>query len=278
MTDDFTQASRENWNKVAEGWEQSADFVARNFVPIQSWLMDHLDPRPGETVLELGAGPGDAGFEAARRIGSDGLLISSDLSPAMVEAAQRRARRLGVDNADFRVMDAQRIDLDDDSVDGIVHRCGPMLLPDPTASFAAARRVLRSGGRYTAAVWAKADVNPWLAMMAATVPPHPDHASFDPAGPGGPYSLADPEMFERRLLDAGFTDVSIEEVDSPMKANDFDELWLMPSKLGGTATAIKQMTRDELAAAKDRLREAAETHRDGDGYVLGATALCALAR
>ncbi|MDQ3425532.1 MAG: methyltransferase domain-containing protein, partial [Actinomycetota bacterium] len=67
--------------------------------------MTLLAPVPGETVLELAAGPGDTGFLAAAVLGSAGLLLSSDVAPEMVDAARRRADELGVENVEFRVED-----------------------------------------------------------------------------------------------------------------------------------------------------------------------------
>jgi ubiquinone/menaquinone biosynthesis C-methylase UbiE len=75
-----------------------------------------LDPQPGQTILELGAGRGETGFAAARLIGHSGRLISTDLPPAMVEVAKRRGEELGIENAEFRVVDAEHIDLETASV------------------------------------------------------------------------------------------------------------------------------------------------------------------
>ena len=49
-----------------------------------------LRPREGDTLLELAAGVGDTGFEAAEILGESGRLITSDFSPAMLDAARRR--------------------------------------------------------------------------------------------------------------------------------------------------------------------------------------------
>jgi ubiquinone/menaquinone biosynthesis C-methylase UbiE len=65
----------------------------------------------------------------------------------MVEVARRRAEELGLANVEPRVLDAERMDLDDSSVDGIVCRFGYMLMADPAAALAESRRVLREGGR-----------------------------------------------------------------------------------------------------------------------------------
>ena len=87
-------------------------------------MVRELRPQEGDTVLELAAEVGETGFEAAASIGEAGRLITSDLSPAMLKAARRRGGELGVTNVDYRIMDAERIALDDDSVDGVLCRFG----------------------------------------------------------------------------------------------------------------------------------------------------------
>ena len=63
----------------------------------------------------------------------------------MVAVARRRAEELGVQNAEFRVLDAERMDLATDSVGGVLCRWAYMLMIDPPAAFAETRRVLRPG-------------------------------------------------------------------------------------------------------------------------------------
>jgi ubiquinone/menaquinone biosynthesis C-methylase UbiE len=58
--DEYRDASLRIWEEMAAGWEGE-------------WLVDALDPQPGDTVLELAAGVGDTGFAAARRLGAEGL-------------------------------------------------------------------------------------------------------------------------------------------------------------------------------------------------------------
>ena len=122
-------------------------------------------PRTGDTVLELAAGAGDTGFEAAAIVGERGRLISTDFSPAMLEAARRRGAELGVGNVEYRVIDAERIELDDDSVDGVLCRFGYMLMADPAAALAETRRVLRPGGRLALAVWGAPERNPFFGII-----------------------------------------------------------------------------------------------------------------
>ena len=138
----------------------------------------------GETLLELGCGAGDTGFDAAALTGDGGRLISSDISTAMLDVARRRGAERGVLNVDYRLLDAERIELGDDTVDGVICRYAYMLVADPAAALAETRRVLRPGGRVVLAVWGDPERNPFFAALgmsfvrAGHVPPP------DPQAPG----------------------------------------------------------------------------------------------
>src|SRR5262249_59354578 len=120
---------------------------------VSGWLGGRLDPQPGQTILDLAAGTGETGFLAAPRLGPEGRLITSDLSPAMLEAAERVAVELGVTNAEFRVLDGERIELPNASVDGVVSRFGYVLRGDSPRGPAGGRRVGRRGRGGAFAAW-----------------------------------------------------------------------------------------------------------------------------
>ena len=82
----------------------------------------------------------------------------------MVDVARRNGEARGLSNVEYRVLDAERMDLDDDSVDGVVCRWGYMLMADPAAALGETRRVLRDGGPLAFAVWMTPDRNPWAAV------------------------------------------------------------------------------------------------------------------
>ena len=103
-----------------------------NTQAVGEWLVRALDlPGAGDTVLELSPRvSGDTGFQAARRVGDAGRVLITDFAPAMVAVARRRAAELDITNAEFRVLDAERMDLATDSVDDVVCRWGYMLMID----------------------------------------------------------------------------------------------------------------------------------------------------
>ena len=154
---------------IAPTWEQRRADVEEVATPGPGMDAARASPARRNTVLELAAGVGETGFEAAAIVGEAGRLITSDFSPAMLEAARRRGAELGVANADYRIIDGERIELDDDSVDGVLCRFGYMLMPDSAAAFAETRRVLRPGGRLALAVWGALERNPFFAIIGITL-------------------------------------------------------------------------------------------------------------
>ena len=264
--------------QIAPTWAKRRAEVEKASAPVREWLLAALDPAPGQTLLELAAGVGDTGFDAAGRISPGGRLITSDFSPTMLEGARRRAAELGVGNVEFRVLDAQQIALDDDCVDGVVCRYAYMLMPDPAAAFAETRRVLRSGGRAAFAVWAAMERNPWLAIAGMSLgrrglmPPPPP-----PPAPG-PFSLASPELVEGMLHAAGFTEVRFDEVGVTFAIDDAQHyLGLIGDTAGPFGLAIQALGAADRAAVVSDVDEALRSFSvEGDGYELPGVALCAV--
>ena len=264
------------WSTATPGWERNAELVAGTTEPVSTWILEHVRPEPGHTVLELGAGPGDFAFRLARAVGPTGCVISTDFVPAMVDVARRRAASRGVSNIEFRVMDAQEITVDDASVDVVVHRFGPMLLPDPERSARHVHRVLRPGGRYATVVWGGADANPMFPLFGRALV----KLGFLTAGPptDDEVDVADPLVTRSVLEGAGFGEPTVDEVELTIGFASFDELWVMPSEIAGpVAERLRALDRADLERAKDAIRVAAEPFRRGDGYALPALAVCACA-
>ena len=106
-----------------------------------------LDPKPGETVLDLGSGAGFDAFLAARKVGPSGRVIGVDMTPAMVERARANAVKSGLGNVEFLDGRLEALPVEDASVDAITSNCVINLVPDKAQVFREAARVLRPGGR-----------------------------------------------------------------------------------------------------------------------------------
>src|SRR5437660_10244282 len=122
----------------------------------------------------------------------------------MVAAARRESERLGLANVEHREMDAERMDLDEDSVDGVLCRWGYMLMADPAAALAETRRVLRDGGRLACCVVGTAEGNPWSSLPAGLLVDG-GHLPAPQPGVPGIHALADPQRLAAMISAAGFT-------------------------------------------------------------------------
>ncbi|HVW19076.1 MAG TPA: methyltransferase domain-containing protein [Solirubrobacteraceae bacterium] len=276
--EDFRAASREQWEGAAAGWGARRATFQAAAEPVSAWMVDALDPQPGETVLELAAGPGDTGLLAAARIAPGGRLISTDGAEAMVEVARARAAELGVENAEFRQMEAEWIDLGAASVDGVLCRYGYMLLADPEAALRETRRVLRPGGRVALAAWDAPERNPWMSTIGAELVAQ--GLSEPPAsGAPGPFSFSAPGRIEELLDAAGFAEWRVDAVDHGFAAASFDDWWEFQYDQSPT---LRAQLADATPEQRDALYEGvaarvARFARDDGSLWLPARTLVALA-
>jgi SAM-dependent methyltransferase len=103
--------------------------------------------RPGETVLDLGAGAGIDCFLAAQKVGPTGKIIGVDMTPEMVSKARENALKVGVKNVEFRLGEIEHLPVADSSVDIVISNCVINLIPDKKAVFQEVFRALKPGGR-----------------------------------------------------------------------------------------------------------------------------------
>jgi SAM-dependent methyltransferase len=272
-------ASRELWETAARGWESEREQMWQWSRSVGEGLVEMAAPAPGESVLEIAAGPGDTGFLAAQLIGAEGRLLSTDRSQQMLAAAQRRAAELGITNAEFRVVDAERMDLESGSFDVALCRWAYMLMADPAAAMSETRRVLRPGGRLALAVWGPRDRNPWNALVTDTLVSHgltppPDPSSREP----GMYRLSDRGELERLVRAAGFEQVELRDLPVAHPFSTPQEYWETTARISPTlGDALRSAAPEAAAAALRDFSERCEAYRTDGGYDLPGLSLGVLA-
>jgi ubiquinone/menaquinone biosynthesis C-methylase UbiE len=281
MNTDTTGARRRELREVAEqiapSWERRRPEIEAAAAPVRRWLVAALDVPPDATLLELAAGMGDTGFEAARRLGPGGHLITSDLSEGMLAGARRRAAALGLERVDLRRVDAEHIDLPDGAVDAVVCRYGYMLVPDPAAALAETRRVLRPGGTLALAVWGPPDRNPFFTVVVTALVELGLLPPPDPADPGV-FALADEAHLRAQLAAAGFTDVRTEPVPVTFAVADaHGYVQLVADTAGPIGIAIQRLDGPTRAVLDDRCADRIAPFAAGSGPELPGLALCARA-
>lgn len=259
------ELSRETWDRRAEEWERDYERIWTATKHVSEWMVERLELESGDTVFEIAAGPGETAFMAGERIGPQGRLIVTDFSQSMVDVARRRAETRGLAGVDFRVLDAEKMDLEDDAVDKILCRWGFMLMVDPDAAFSECARVLRSNGRLVFATWSTPDENPWITVFGMVLVPMGLMERVDPFGPGGMFSLSDPDLIRSKLEQADFADVDIEKIPVTFRDESFDVYFDRQTKTAGPiADILQNLEADELAEVRRAVKDLLEPYIESD--------------
>ena len=247
---------------------------------VNDWLIERTDPRPGQVVLDVAAGPGGLGHRVAPLVDPGGLVISTDFAPEMVEAARGLGAAQGLDNMRYLTLDAEQMDLDDDSIDVVLCKSGFMLMADPVAALRETRRVLRPDGVLAFSVFATPDTNPHVSVPVRTfmdlglLPP--------PASGGGPgiFSMGDPARIHEVVAAASFGTPDVEAIDFAFHYADDDDVWdnimLLQARLTAVVAGLDDQERE---TTQDAVITAFAPYRTDDGsYLVPAKVWVAVAR
>jgi SAM-dependent methyltransferase len=218
----YKQTTREQWQEAAEAWDRWGPTLEDWLGPATELMLDEAGLRPGSRVLDLAAGAGGQTIAAARRVGPSGTVLATDISPAILAFAEDAARAAGLGNVEVREMDGEALDLPDESVDAVISRVGLIYFPDRQRALGEIRRVLRPGGRLSAIVYSTPERNRFFSIPVGIIR---RIAGLPAPAPGlpGPFSLGGPGVLEEAYAQAGFDDVSVRAVDSPLRLDTASE-------------------------------------------------------
>ena len=133
------------WSSGGEAY----DAISRQIATALEHGVARLDPRPGETILDLATGTGWTSRLVARR-GAN--VIGADIANDLLAAATERARKEGL-KIEYRVGDAEKLPFADQAFDGVISTFGVMFASRPEAAAAELARVCKHGGRIALATW-----------------------------------------------------------------------------------------------------------------------------
>jgi ubiquinone/menaquinone biosynthesis C-methylase UbiE len=213
----FKQTTRAQWESAAEAWDRWSPLLAEWLGPATDAMLDMAAAAPGARVLDVAAGAGEQTLAAARRVGTNGYVLATDISPAILRFALDAARQAGLANVETKELDGERLDtLPEASFDAAISRVGLIYFPDQQRALAGIRRALRPGGRFAAVVYSTPEKNAFFSIPVGIIR---RRAQLPPPLPGqpGPFSLGGEGVLAKALEQAGFKDVAVRSVDSPVK-------------------------------------------------------------
>lgn len=151
------------------GWDQAAEYYEDSWKeqlePAQDRMMELADLQPGEKVIETACGTGLVTFRIANSVQPDGTVKATDLSDEMLEIAESRANKRGIQNVSFERMDAEELGVADEQFDAALCGLGLMYVPNPVRAIEEMHRVLKPGKRAVIANWGARENCGWAGIF-----------------------------------------------------------------------------------------------------------------
>ena len=238
--------------------------VATELIPeLGQLLVEACEVGPGDRVLDVAAGCGNAAIPAARAGAS---VVASDLTPELLDGGRSEAARHGVD-VRWEQGDAEALPYADGKFDVVLSCVGVMFAPHHRAAADELVRVCRPGGRLGLVSWTPTGfIGEMFAAMKPFAPPPPPGAQPPP--------LWGSEDHVRGLLGERVSDVSTSRrtvvIDRFATPEEFREYF--KANYGPTAAVYRALADDPGRAAElDRvLADLARRHDRGSGHTVMA--------
>ena len=248
---------RYGWDKAAADYE--AGWRAQ-LAPAQSLMLESVALQPGERVLDVACGTGLVSFPMLDTVGETGAVVGVDISAEMVEHARRLAEKRGDRNARFERFDAEALNLEGAPFDAAVCALGLMYVPDPVKALGEMLRLLKPGGRATAAVWGARAKCGWAEIF----PIVDAHVSSDVCPLF--FQLGTKDSLARAFTQAGFSDVRCARLEVELRYASGDEALNAAFRGGPVALAYNRFDEKTREAVHGEYLESIEAFRDGPGY------------
>lgn len=267
----------EYWtDDVGPSWVAEHTRLDERLKPFNHVLVEALELSGGETVLDIGCGPGASTVAIAEAVGASGSVTGADISATMLEAARKRERPSG-ESAPITWLeaDAQDYAFETGSLDAVGSRFGVMFFDDPVAAFRNLRRALRAAGRLAFVCWQDPSENPWFARgldQLGDILELPEPAL--PNAPG-PFGLADAARTHALLDAAGFSAIEIDErrLELPFSGS-VEDMVTHQLAMGPIGAALRQAVQapEMVAATRERLCQVFAERASAEGLAEPAAA------
>lgn len=212
----FKRTTRTQWQDAADAWHRWGPVIGRWLDAATTAMLDDAGVTEGARVLDVAAGAGEQTLRIARRVGPTGHVLATDLAPALLERAQADAAAEGLDNVATRELDGEdTAALGAAAFDAAVSRVGLIYFPDRHRALTGIHHVLRPGGRVSVVSYSTPDRNGFFAVPVGIIRARAGLPAPVPGQPG-PFSVGAPVVLEDALAAAGFVDVAVRAVPSPL--------------------------------------------------------------
>lgn len=232
-------------------------------------MVEDAQIKPGDKVLDVACGTGNAALLAVRKTGPTGEVIGIDISPNMVAKSNEKAKARGLANVKFEEMDAEKLTYKDNSFDAIVSQWGFMLFPDSHRSLLECYRVLKPGGRLSAMVMGRAENSYFVSLAAAAAYRiAPETVAISEEGPSQ-FMFGPEGAFDSALKAADFAGVWSKRYVAMITVRDPDVFWnILRNGLGRFAYSVGRLSPVQQQKVIDGVKDVVAKQMTRDGLRL----------
>ncbi len=214
---------KQNWNKVSAGWEKWDQFIMDFLRPMGDAIIDRLEIKEDDIVLDIAAGTGEPGLTIAAIV-KKGKVIGTDLSDEMLRLAAANAATKGLKNYSIKAADVCELPFADNTFTKISCRMGFMFFPDMRVAANEMYRVLQPGGCFAISVWSAPDKNFWSTAFTSVINKYITPPTLPPNAPGM-FRCSKPGLMTDIFAQAGFTHIGEQELNGKVDFIDADTYW-----------------------------------------------------
>lgn len=265
MSQTVATAPLERRREIAQAWAYEEDLAPILYLPCAERLVDLIQLRPGESVLDVACGTGAVARVAAERVGPHGSVVGLDANAGMLQVAAETASDAGA-AVTWHQADAVRLPFEDDRFDVVFCQQGLQHMPEPHLVLAEMYRVLRPGGRLALSVWRRLHHNPAWALVADVVARHVGATAGDQMR--SPFGGGNVEVLRRLLKTVGFETVVARIETRDMRLPCAAELFRQKGDAAPFADSLATMDDASWRRFVTGLTLALEEYTDDDGLVL----------
>jgi SAM-dependent methyltransferase len=262
-----TAAMRAQWDQAARGWRDSGAVIRPWLQQATQAMLGMAGVKPGAHVLDVAAGAGDQTLDIAERVGPDGYVLATDLSPQILQFAAQQTFAAGHRNVETRVSDGQNLQIEDIRFDAVVCRLGLMFFGDPLQGLREMARVLKPGGGVCTMVFGSPQANPCVTTLMSTALEHAGLPPRDPFQPGGLLSLGKPGLIDDLFKGAGFREIATTSIAAPFHLPTVkDYMNFIRTSAGPIVEILKSLDGVKAEAAWADMEQALSRYETATGW------------
>ena len=274
--DEIRETQKKSWDKFSPGWKKWDDLTMGFLQPHGDEIIQCLNPKSTDIILDIAAGTGEPGLSIAPLI-KEGKIVITDLSEGMLNVAREKANKSGIKNLETKIADACNLPFDDNSFDGVSCRLGFMFFPDMNLAAKEMIRVLKPGGKLATTVWGLPEKNFWITCIMKNIKEYIEMPTPIEGAPGM-FRCAQSGLISSMFKEYGLNEVEDYEVNGMIECENPEYFWNFMTEIAAPFVAALEGADNHIIESikqgviKDiNNKHPQSTSLDTYGYVISGT-------